>query len=223
MGGPGALTSMVGGRLGTQPLRRAARRRHAGDPASGAARQDRRCVLPCSPTERGPATLATTRTHAATEPPRAHLTPRRTRHARSRRPHRCGTGRIRRHLRVRTASPGRGVVTGPGPRHQAREAEEEAGARRGEGKRGGAAGGSRRRPPWLMRHSPIPPDAFSVVRRCRWGDGRWCGLNNEIGLLCRLGCYADFTFPSAPSETQPAMVNAIYYSRDDPRLIVIIF
>ena len=46
-------------------------------------------------------------------------------------------------------------------------------------------------------------------------DGRWCGLNNEIELLCRLGCYADFTFPSAPSETQPAMVNCIYYSRDD--------
>ena len=47
-------------------------------------------------------------------------------------------------------------------------------------------------------------------------DGRWCGLNNESGLLCRLGCYADFTFPSAPSETQPAMANAIYYSRDNP-------
>jgi hypothetical protein len=46
-------------------------------------------------------------------------------------------------------------------------------------------------------------------------DGRWCGLNNEIALLRKLGCYADFTFPSAPSETQPAMVNSIYYSRDD--------
>ena len=46
-------------------------------------------------------------------------------------------------------------------------------------------------------------------------DGRWCGLNNEIDLLCKLGCYADFTYPSAPSETQPAMVNSIYYSRDN--------
>jgi len=48
-------------------------------------------------------------------------------------------------------------------------------------------------------------------------DGRWCGLNNEIELLTRLGCYADFTYPSAPSETQPRMVNAIYYARDDAR------
>lgn len=46
-------------------------------------------------------------------------------------------------------------------------------------------------------------------------DGRWCGLNNEIDLLCKLGCYADFTYPSAPSDTQPAMANSIYYSRDD--------
>ncbi|HYF48964.1 MAG TPA: hypothetical protein VEJ63_06145 [Planctomycetota bacterium] len=46
-------------------------------------------------------------------------------------------------------------------------------------------------------------------------DGRWCGLNNEIELLLKLGCYADFTYPSAPSETQPRMVNAIYYARDD--------
>jgi hypothetical protein len=30
-------------------------------------------------------------------------------------------------------------------------------------------------------------------------DGRWCGLNNEITLLRDLGCYADFTLPSAPS------------------------
>jgi len=46
-------------------------------------------------------------------------------------------------------------------------------------------------------------------------DGRWCGINNEISLLRKMGCYADFTFPSAPSETQPRMVNSIYYCRDD--------
>lgn len=47
-------------------------------------------------------------------------------------------------------------------------------------------------------------------------DGRWCGLNNELILLRELGCYADFTLPSAPSETQTSMVNAIYYATDDP-------
>ena len=47
-------------------------------------------------------------------------------------------------------------------------------------------------------------------------DGRWCGINNELILLKELGCYADFTLPSAPSETQTRMVNAIYYATDDP-------
>jgi hypothetical protein len=47
-------------------------------------------------------------------------------------------------------------------------------------------------------------------------DGRWCGLNNEITLLRELGCYADFTMPSAPSPTQARQVNAIYWAVDDP-------
>ncbi len=47
-------------------------------------------------------------------------------------------------------------------------------------------------------------------------DGRWCGLNNELILLRELGCYADFTMPSAPSPTQTSTVNAIYYATDDP-------
>jgi hypothetical protein len=47
-------------------------------------------------------------------------------------------------------------------------------------------------------------------------DGRWCGINNELVLLRELGCYADFTLPSAPSDTQTSTVNAIYYATDDP-------
>ena len=47
-------------------------------------------------------------------------------------------------------------------------------------------------------------------------DGRWCGLDNELVLLRELGCYADFTLPSAPSDTQTRTVNAIYYATDDP-------
>ncbi len=42
-------------------------------------------------------------------------------------------------------------------------------------------------------------------------DGRWCGLNGEIALLRDLGCYADFTMPSAPSPTQGRVVNRIYW------------
>ena len=48
-------------------------------------------------------------------------------------------------------------------------------------------------------------------------DGRWCGLNNELILLRELGCYADFTLPSAPSDTQTRTSNAIYYAKDDPQ------
>ena len=47
-------------------------------------------------------------------------------------------------------------------------------------------------------------------------DGRWCGVNNELDVLRETGCYADFTFPSAPSRTQPRKVNSIYYAIDDP-------
>jgi hypothetical protein len=47
-------------------------------------------------------------------------------------------------------------------------------------------------------------------------DGRWCGVNNELTVLRRLGCYADFTLPSAPDASQIRTVNAIYYATDDP-------
>jgi hypothetical protein len=47
-------------------------------------------------------------------------------------------------------------------------------------------------------------------------DGDWCGVNNELIVLREMGCYADFTFPSAPSKTQPKLLNTIYYATDDP-------
>ena len=47
-------------------------------------------------------------------------------------------------------------------------------------------------------------------------DGDWCGVNDELIVLKETGCYADFTFPSAPSETQPRTINSIYYATDDP-------
>ncbi len=45
-------------------------------------------------------------------------------------------------------------------------------------------------------------------------DGDWCGVNEELGVLASTGCYADFTFPSAPSPTQARMVNSIYRATD---------
>jgi hypothetical protein len=47
-------------------------------------------------------------------------------------------------------------------------------------------------------------------------DGKLCGVNNEIEVLLSTGCYADFTFPSAPDITQPPIINSIYYAADRP-------
>lgn len=77
------------------------------------------------------------------------------------------------------------------------------------------------------RHGALPRDP--VTGQLRFGfihgnwsldnsraDGRWCGINNELILLRELGCYADFTLPSAPSDTQTKIINSIYYATDDP-------
>jgi hypothetical protein len=48
-------------------------------------------------------------------------------------------------------------------------------------------------------------------------DGRWCGVNDELDVLRETGCYADFTMPSCPSQTQTSKINSIYYAVDDPQ------
>jgi len=45
-------------------------------------------------------------------------------------------------------------------------------------------------------------------------DGRYCGVNDELVVLNETGCYADFTYPSAPSDTQTSTINTIYYASD---------
>ena len=47
-------------------------------------------------------------------------------------------------------------------------------------------------------------------------NGTACGVDDELTLLYELGCYADFTFPAAPDEAQPHIVNSIYYPAGDP-------
>jgi hypothetical protein len=47
--------------------------------------------------------------------------------------------------------------------------------------------------------------------------GIGCGLNNEITLLNKLGCYADFTMPSGDEPTQVHQINSIYWAIDNPR------
>lgn len=49
---------------------------------------------------------------------------------------------------------------------------------------------------------------------CNARGPRFCGVNNELTVLKRCGCYADFTFPSL-GQAQPAMINTMYYAKDD--------
>jgi hypothetical protein len=46
-------------------------------------------------------------------------------------------------------------------------------------------------------------------------DGTRCGVDEELPLLWDTGCYADLTFPSAPDESQPHIVNQIYWPTGD--------
>ncbi len=48
-------------------------------------------------------------------------------------------------------------------------------------------------------------------------DGKYCGVDSELSVLFDTGCYADFTFPSAPDETQPGIVNQVYWPTGNPR------
>ena len=43
--------------------------------------------------------------------------------------------------------------------------------------------------------------------------GKFCGVNDEIEILSKTGCYADFTFPSC-NEANPSQINSIYYASD---------
>ena len=47
-------------------------------------------------------------------------------------------------------------------------------------------------------------------------DGKWCGVNDELTVLRRTGCFADFTMPAAPHPAQTRTINEIYYAVDDP-------
>ena len=47
-------------------------------------------------------------------------------------------------------------------------------------------------------------------------DGRMCGVTNELDVLVETGCYADFTMPSAPDDTQTRTINSLYWARGTP-------
>ena len=74
----------------------------------------------------------------------------------------------------------------------------------------------------LLRRDPTTKQIVYGFIHGNWAlcnssrDGKWCGVDHEIPILLETGCYADFTFPSAPSDTQPRTINSVYYASDKP-------
>ena len=71
----------------------------------------------------------------------------------------------------------------------------------------------------MVTAEPTPRTAFGFIHGM-WAldnsrNGQHCGVNNELALLRRLGCYADFTHPSW-GPMHPRIVNRLYYAVDDP-------
>jgi len=76
----------------------------------------------------------------------------------------------------------------------------------------------------LVSHGLLSRDRNGAVRygfiHGNWAlndshpEGTGCGVDREIPILRRTGCYADFTMPSAPSPTQARVVNPIGYLAD---------
>jgi hypothetical protein len=74
----------------------------------------------------------------------------------------------------------------------------------------------------VLRRDPATGDIVYGFIHGNWAlcnsrrDRKWCGVDHEIPILLKTGCYADFTMPSAPSDTQTRTINSIYYASDMP-------
>ena len=44
----------------------------------------------------------------------------------------------------------------------------------------------------------------------------FCGVNEELVVLRQTGCYADFSMPNAPCQSQTRKINSVYYARNVP-------
>lgn len=74
----------------------------------------------------------------------------------------------------------------------------------------------------VLRRDPVTGEIVYGFIHGNWAlcnsrrDRQWCGVDHEIPILLKTGCYADFTMPSAPSDTQTRTINSIYYASDIP-------
>src|ERR1051325_263395 len=71
----------------------------------------------------------------------------------------------------------------------------------------------------LSREAPNALPKYAFVHG-NWAlansaGGRFCGVDDEMQILADTGCYADFTLPSVPFQSQVARINAIYHCGQD--------
>lgn len=66
----------------------------------------------------------------------------------------------------------------------------------------------------LSRESSVSSPKYAFVHGnlalANSAGGRNCGVDSEMEVLAATGCYADFTLPSAPDQSQVPKINAIY-------------
>jgi hypothetical protein len=67
---------------------------------------------------------------------------------------------------------------------------------------------------FLSREDPTASPRYAFVHGnvalANSAGGRNCGVDSEMEVLAQTGCYADFTLPSAPDQSQVPKINAIY-------------
>jgi hypothetical protein len=66
----------------------------------------------------------------------------------------------------------------------------------------------------LSRMDGVGPPMYAFVHGnlalANSAGGRYCGVDSEMQILLETGCYADFTLPSAPDQSQVPRLNDIY-------------
>jgi hypothetical protein len=66
----------------------------------------------------------------------------------------------------------------------------------------------------LSRMNGVGPPMYAFVHGnlalANSAGGRYCGVDSEMQILLETGCYADFTLPSAPDQSQVPRLNDIY-------------
>ena len=70
--------------------------------------------------------------------------------------------------------------------------------------------------PYGRKGDPMYAFVHGNLALANSAGGKYCGVDNEMAILRDTGCYADFTLPSAPDETQVAVINQIYEYGGDP-------